>query len=132
MKGGNTMGGQGDYYQQPPPQQPPPQQYPPGYNPEVDSIKAMVNIASIFGIIMVIISIIAAAALVILWATWDSGIYDPYGILDEAAPAWYLGTAIFCFIGVVLGFLFYMNCKQINDMVDRGQYIPAKSKTLVC
>ena len=32
---------------------------------------------------------------------------------------------------ILLGYVFYSNCNKINDMIDRGQYQQAKSKTLI-
>jgi len=94
----------GQYYQQPPPQHP--------YGmvpPEVDSIKSLVRIASIFGIIMLIIGIFITIAL--LFFIWP--------------------LAIIGILVVILGFVFYDNCNKINDLIDQGQYQQAKSKTLI-
>ena len=32
---------------------------------------------------------------------------------------------------MIMGLLFYMNCKKINELVDQRQYEQAKSKTLI-
>ena len=94
----------GQYYQQPPTQQP----Y--GMTPsEVNSIKSLVRIAGIFGIIAIVIGIIIMIVLfVIFWPLALAGL-----------------------IVVILGYVFYDNCNKINEMVDRGQYQQAKSKTLI-
>ena len=94
----------GQYYQQPPTQQP--------YGmipPEVDSIKSLVRIAGIFGIIAIIIGIIIMIALTVLF--W---------------PLALVGILI-----VIIGYVFYDNCIKINQMIDQGQYQQAKSKTLI-
>ncbi len=88
----------GQYYQQP---------Y--GIPPEVDSVKSLVRIAGIFGIIAMVIGIIVTAILfMILW------------------PLALIGV-----LTILLGYVFYDNCKKINEMVDQGQYQQAKSKTLI-
>ena len=124
-------------YQQPPPQaqyqQPPPQQQ--QYNPEAQSIKSMVNIASIFGILMAIGGILIMLWGIWTWITWEAiSTWDPwtqqyvdYGSLG----IFWMIYAVWGIIVLVLGILFYMSCRKINEMVDRGQYVQAKSKTLV-
>lgn len=88
----------GQYYQQP---------Y--GVAPEADSIKSLVRIAGIFGIIAIIIGVIVTIILfLILW------------------PLALIGVLI-----ILVGFIFFDNCKKINEMVDQGQYQQAKSKTLI-
>ncbi len=94
----------GQYYQQPPPQQ----QY--GMTPpEADSIKSMVNIAGIFGILMMALGLI-----LILVGLFISLFFVIWGVLP-----------------MIMGFLFFMNCKKINELVDQRQYEQAKSKTLI-
>ena len=91
----------GQYYQTPPPYGMVP--------PEIDSIKSLVRIAGIFGIIMTIIGILIMIWLAfILW------------------PLMFIGL-----LPVILGLLFYINCVKINEMIDQGQYEEAKSKTLI-
>ena len=93
----------GQYYQQPPPQQ-----YG-GVPPEADSIKSMVKIAGIFGILMMVVGILIMIwGILIFWPIMIAGI-----------------------LPMVMGLLFYMNCNKINEMVDRKQYEQAKSKTLL-
>ena len=92
----------GQYYQ------PPPQPY--GMvSQEADSIKSLVNIAGIFGIIMAIIGMIMMI--------WLALIFWPLMIIG--------------LIPVILGFLFYINCVKINEMIDQHQYEQAKSKSLI-
>ncbi len=93
----------GQYYQQPPPQ--PYGQVP----PEASSIKSMVNIAGIFGILMMIVGI-----LVMIWGLL---IFFPLMIAG--------------ILPLIMGLLFYLNCKKINELVDQRQYENAKSKTLI-
>ena len=92
----------GQYYQQPPPQY--------GHvPPEADSIKSMVNIAGIFGILMMIVGILIMIwGLLIFWPIMIAGL-----------------------LPMIMGLLFYMNCKKINELVDQRQYEQAKSKTLI-
>ncbi|MCK5024004.1 MAG: zinc ribbon domain-containing protein [Thermoplasmata archaeon] len=95
----------GQYYQQPPPGQPPYGMV----SPEVDSIKSLVRIAGIFGIIMAMLGIIIMIWLLIVF--W---------------PLTVIGL-----IPMILGIVFYMNCNKINEMMDQHQYEQAKSKTLI-
>lgn len=95
----------GQYYQQQPPR---PMPYG-TVSPEIDSIKSLVKIAGIFGIIMTIIGIIIMIWLaLIFWPLMLAGL-----------------------IPVILGILFYINCNKINEMIDQHQYEQAKSKTLI-
>jgi len=123
--------------------QPPPPQHPPQYqayaNPEADSIKSMVNIASIFGILMAILGILILVWGLFTWLTFEavtSGYYDywgnwvDYGIGSGLGFVWAI-YAVWGIIVCILGFLFFAACKKINTMVDQGQYVQAKSKALV-
>ena len=119
------------YYQQPPPQKPPPQyqqQYQP---PEASSIKSMVNIASIFGILLAVLFILIALWGIFVWMTVDT-YTDWYGYTytePVTAITWfYIGFGL---LGLIFGILFFMMCRGINQLVDQGQYVQAKSKTLV-
>ncbi|MCK5397831.1 MAG: zinc ribbon domain-containing protein [Thermoplasmata archaeon] len=94
----------GQYYQQPPTQQP---HY--VLPPEANSIKSMVMLAGIFGILMILVGII-----VIIW------------FMISLWPLMLAGLIL-----VMLGYLFYSNCNEINKMVDQGQYEQAKSKTFL-
>ncbi len=85
------------------------QQPPGGYSPEADSIKSLVRIAGLFGIISLIIGIIVA---VILFAIFPL-------------------LALIGLLPILLGYVFYENCRKINELVDNGQYEQAKSKTIV-
>jgi RNA polymerase subunit RPABC4/transcription elongation factor Spt4 len=125
--------------------QPVPQPYPPQpYNPEADSIKSMVNIASIFGLLIAIGGILWG-----LWSLWswsqinayldylrsinpgidyyDSYVYAAY----QSALMWALIYGVLGILMFVFGLMFYFNCNAIKTMVSHGQYIQAKSKTLV-
>ena len=92
----------GQYYQPPPPQ----------YGmvpPEVDSIKSLVKIAGIFGILMAVLGIFIMI--------WFILIFWPFAIIG--------------LLPMILGFLFFSACNKINQMLDQRQYEQAKSKTLV-
>jgi heme/copper-type cytochrome/quinol oxidase subunit 2 len=92
----------------------------------------MTNIAGIFGLLMAILAILWGVW-TIYWAFQVSSVWDPWtqqyisGGLALASVI--IGIVFIVFF--ILGILFFMQCKTINDMVDRGQYVQAKSKTLV-
>ncbi|MBU4032230.1 MAG: zinc ribbon domain-containing protein [Candidatus Thermoplasmatota archaeon] len=98
----------GQYYQPPPP----------GYGPqpygmvppEAESIKSMMNIAGILALLLGILFLLAGIFLMLFVAIF---------------------IGIFPLIMGVIDIIIYMNCKQVNQMVDARQYEQAKSKTLI-
>jgi hypothetical protein len=79
----------------------------------------MLNIAGILALIFGILFILLAVLLMVLALTW-------FVIL-----IWSLIPAIVILIFGIMDFLVFMNCKAISGMVDRRQYVEAKSKTLI-
>lgn len=109
---------------------PPPQQYqqpPPGYGPQIPmeppeatSIKSMLNITGILALIFGILFLLGGALWAVATLVWPFYFYW-----------WFLIGPIFILIWGIVDILIYMNCKAISQMVDRRQYVEAKSKTLV-
>ncbi len=133
--------GHGNYQQQPPPQQyqqPPPQyQQPPNYsNPEADSIISMVNIASIFGIIIAIVAVLGGIYFIWAYSTYEAvtSIYGDYGITnleDSAVRTGFMIYAVVLFLIFLFGVLFFVSCRKIAELVRQGRYQEGKSKALV-
>lgn len=111
-----------------PPQQPgygPPQQQPYGMEPpEATSIKSMLNIAGILGIIFGVIFILLGVLFLYWYLTWV-----PYGIYVSNIGG--LIIFIVMLIFAIMNFMIFMQCKKIAGMVDQRQYVDAKSKTLI-
>lgn len=120
------------YYQPPQPGYGQPMQMEP---PEATSIKSMVNIASIFGILMCVLALVGALWEIYSYAVWESAYdyldYYGYDFYDDSVRMAYLIWAIVLIVFFVVGLLFFMSCKKITQMVDQRQYVQAKSKTLV-
>jgi RNA polymerase subunit RPABC4/transcription elongation factor Spt4 len=116
----------GQYYQPPPPGYgPQPYQMEPS---EAASIKTMVNIASIFGILFALIFVLVALWGIYVFATFEA---IDYGFYTSTLNAYVWIYIIMGILGVVFGFLFFMMCKDISRKVDQRQYEQAKSKTLI-
>lgn len=112
------------YYQQPPPQQPYGQPQGP-YNPEIDSIRSILNITGILAILFAVIAILAGIWYIFVWITAD--VY--YGIRLVGTGTLIIGG--YMMVAAIIGFIFFMQCKAITDMVNQGRYIEAKSKTML-
>ncbi len=104
----------GQYYQPPPPGYgaPPPQPYM-MEPPEAGSIKSMLNIAGILALLFGILFILAG--IVFLIFTFGFGII----------------FSIMMIVMAIIDFIIWINCKEINRMIDARQYEQAKSKTLI-
>lgn len=101
----------GQYYQQPPPGYGP-QPYAPE-PPEAGSIKSMMNIAGILALLFGILFILAG----VVFLVFTLG----FGII----------FSIIMIVMAIIDFIIWINCKEINRMVDARQYEQAKSKTLI-
>jgi hypothetical protein len=100
---------------------------------EVQSIKSMLHIGRIVALIFGIIYLLAGIAY-LAYVAWLASVcstfvgYDPYcgGVIAFA-----LIFPAFILIWGIVDFLLWINVKQIEGMVDAGQYEAAKSKTLI-
>jgi hypothetical protein len=88
--------------------------------PEATSIKSMLNITGILALLIGILFLVIAVFWILSAVVWAFFF-----------AVWALIPAIFFIIFAVMDFLVFMNCKTISEMVDRRQYVQAKSKTLI-
>jgi hypothetical protein len=87
--------------------------------PEATSIKSMLNIAGILALIFGILFILIAVIWIVTALVWVFFV------------AWALIPAVFVLIFGIMDFMVFSNCRAISAMVDRRQYVEAKSKTLI-
>jgi hypothetical protein len=95
--------------------------YPGMEPPELSSIKSMLNLARIFVLIFLILSLLAGIGYLLVALAF--------------AVVGFIGFALigpfFFLIGFVILLLLYINIRQIQRMVDAGQYQQAKDKSLI-
>jgi hypothetical protein len=98
--------------------------------PEVQSIKSMLHIARIlaiiFGIILALAGLAYLAFAILAWEACTS----VAGNICLGLGFILVGPLFILIFGVVDVFI-YLQCKEIESMVNQRQYEPAKAKTLV-
>ena len=90
--------------------------------PELASLKSMLHVTKIVALIWMILSLIGALALFAVFALASAVV----GVVYSG-----VGWGVFLFLGFIFTILIYVMVGQINDMVNAGQLVAAKEKTLL-
>jgi hypothetical protein len=100
---------------------------------EVQSIKSMLHIARLIALIFGILWLIAGI-IYVAWVAYLASVCSTYTGVDPYCGGFLAAALIFPIFVVfwgIINWLIWVNVKQIEGMVDQGQYEAAKAKTLI-